>query len=293
MNILVVGGTKFFGISMVNDLIQKGHDITIATRGITPNPFGNQVKSIIIDRREESSIKREIGNKYFDIVIDKVAYVPSDVKKLLANIKCDKYIQMSSCAVYFDDHENINENEFIPSDDELEWVDWAYSYGKAKRLSECAARNMLGIEKCVFVRYPVVLGENDYTNRLQFYIEHVMKEQPVYIDNLQHNISYINEKEAGLFISFLAENELSGAVNGCSHGNISIGKLLETIYQKTGKRALISEDGDKAPYNGTKSNRTFSVQKAENAGFRFSNINDWINGLIDYYINKTKSKISD
>ncbi len=33
MKILVLGGTRFFGIHMVKDLIDKGHDITIATRG--------------------------------------------------------------------------------------------------------------------------------------------------------------------------------------------------------------------------------------------------------------------
>ena len=33
MNILVIGGTRFFGIHMVNKLLEQGHDITIATRG--------------------------------------------------------------------------------------------------------------------------------------------------------------------------------------------------------------------------------------------------------------------
>ena len=33
MKILVVGGTRFFGIPMVNALINAGHDVTVATRG--------------------------------------------------------------------------------------------------------------------------------------------------------------------------------------------------------------------------------------------------------------------
>ena len=31
MKILVIGGTRFFGIHMVNELLAKGHDVTIAT----------------------------------------------------------------------------------------------------------------------------------------------------------------------------------------------------------------------------------------------------------------------
>lgn len=33
MNILVIGGTRFFGIHMVNELLTAGYDVTIATRG--------------------------------------------------------------------------------------------------------------------------------------------------------------------------------------------------------------------------------------------------------------------
>ena len=33
MNILVIGGTRYFGIHMVNKLLEQGYNITIATRG--------------------------------------------------------------------------------------------------------------------------------------------------------------------------------------------------------------------------------------------------------------------
>lgn len=32
MKILVIGGTRFFGVHMVNELLADGHHITIATR---------------------------------------------------------------------------------------------------------------------------------------------------------------------------------------------------------------------------------------------------------------------
>ena len=33
MKILVIGGTRYFGIHMVNKLLEQGHAVTIATRG--------------------------------------------------------------------------------------------------------------------------------------------------------------------------------------------------------------------------------------------------------------------
>ncbi len=57
MNILVVGGTRFFGISMVEQLIAAGHDVTIATRGKAANPFSDKTKQIIMDRSDYDSVK--------------------------------------------------------------------------------------------------------------------------------------------------------------------------------------------------------------------------------------------
>ena len=43
MNVLVLGGTRFFGIHMVNVLLENGHDVTIATRGNASDPFGKKL----------------------------------------------------------------------------------------------------------------------------------------------------------------------------------------------------------------------------------------------------------
>ena len=58
MNILVIGGTRYFGIHMVNKLLEQGHDITIATRGETPDSYGDRVKRIIIERTNEESMRK-------------------------------------------------------------------------------------------------------------------------------------------------------------------------------------------------------------------------------------------
>ena len=43
VNILVIGGTRFFGIHMVNELLTAVHDVTIATRGKASDSFGDKV----------------------------------------------------------------------------------------------------------------------------------------------------------------------------------------------------------------------------------------------------------
>ncbi|MDD3224541.1 MAG: NAD-dependent epimerase/dehydratase family protein [Clostridium sp.] len=52
MKVLVLGGTRFFGVHMVENLIKKGHQVTIATRGNKKDNFGAKVKRIIVDHTD-------------------------------------------------------------------------------------------------------------------------------------------------------------------------------------------------------------------------------------------------
>ena len=83
MKILVIGGTKFFGIHMVWALLEKGHDVTIATRGRAKDPFGDKVSRILLDHSDPESMKAALSGKHFDVAIDKIAYCSNDIKYLM------------------------------------------------------------------------------------------------------------------------------------------------------------------------------------------------------------------
>lgn len=70
------------------------------------------------------------------------------------------------------------------------------------------------------------------------------------IDNVDCQMSFIRSDEAGKFIAFLVDKNVKGAVNGSSDGTISIREVLDYVEKKTGKKAVLSEDGENAPYNG-------------------------------------------
>ena len=84
MKILVIGGTRYFGIHMVNKLLEQGHEITIATRGKTPDLYENRVKRIVIQRTNEESMREALQQKHFNVVIDKIAYCSNDVTDFMS-----------------------------------------------------------------------------------------------------------------------------------------------------------------------------------------------------------------
>ena len=133
MKILVIGGTRFFGIHMVNELLAKGHDVTIATRGNASDEYGDRVRRIIIERTNEDSMKNAFNGRHYDVVIDKIAYCSNDIKYVMEAVDCDKYIHMSSTSVYEPKHINTIESDFDGVSKELIWCDrTAFSYEEIK-----------------------------------------------------------------------------------------------------------------------------------------------------------------
>ncbi len=83
VNILVIGGTRFFGIHMVNELLIAGYDVTIATRGKASDSFGDKVKRIFLERTKEESVREALSGTHYDVVIDKIAYCSNDIKYVI------------------------------------------------------------------------------------------------------------------------------------------------------------------------------------------------------------------
>lgn len=288
MKILILGGTRFFGIPMVNELIANGHDITIATRGRTSDSFTDHVHHIIFERSDEKSIQQNLCNQHYDVVIDKIAYCSNDVRHLLDHIDCDQYILMSSTSVYNPLHINTIEKDFDASQKKLIWCNREdANYSEVKQQAECALSQYYPNKKWISVRYPYVIGEDDYTKRLLFYVEHTMHHQPMFIDNLDHQMGFINSNEAGKFIAYLVNQSYQGPINGCSTGTISIHNILTYIEKKTGIKPIYDVDGDIAPYNETPE-YSINTDIAQQLGYSFSSLNDWIYNLLDYYIATTK-----
>ena len=107
----------------------------------------------------------------------------------------------------------------------------------------------------------------------------------MYIDNLDAQMSFIRSDEAGEFLVYLVEKEMTGAVNGCSDGTVSIREILDYVEEKTGKAAILSADGDAAPYNGT-ADYSINTEKAQKLGYKFLNVREWMFELVDEYIRK-------
>ena len=254
---------------MVNELLEKGHDVTIATRGISSDEYGDKVKRIILERTNEESVKEALSGVHYDVVIDKIAYCSNDIKYVMEAVDCDKYMYMSSTSVYEPKHMNTMESDFDGTSKELIWCDrFAFPYEQIKRQAEYALWQKYSSRNWIAVRYPFVIGKDDYTKRLLFYVEHVMKSIPMNIDNLDYQMGFIRSDEAGKFMAFLVDKEVKGAINGSAEGTISIREIIDYVEKKTGSKAIIDKGGENATYN-RKPEYSINTEKHKRWDFSF------------------------
>lgn len=292
--ILVLGGTRFFGSKLVELLIEEGHAVTIVTRGQSGNPFGNKVEHLQADRFNHDELAKVVEGRMFDIVYDNICYSPDEAKSFcdIFNGNIGKLVFTSTLSTYEVTGEGHVEEDFNPYTYDIQMGDrFSFSYGEGKRLAEAVFFKYAEFP-VVAVRFPIVMGEDDYTKRLHFHVEHVLEEKPIGFVNMDAEMSFILASEAAAFLYFVGMNDIEGPFNATSYGTISLQKLIELIEEKTEKRAriaLLGDDENRSPYAVPASWYMYPT-KAEQAGFSFSNLDSWLEPLIENIVTQYKEQ---
>jgi nucleoside-diphosphate-sugar epimerase len=284
---LILGGTQFVGKRLVQLLLDNGVEVTIATRGKTADPFGDKVLRVIIDREDASTLNEAFQNKAWDVVFDQTCYSSQEAHETLQALegKVKKYIFTSSQAVY-DFGTNHKEESFDPATfqpvlkNRREYIGYV-GYQEAKRAAEAILFQQAKVP-VVAVRFSIIVGEDDYTNRLKFHVDHVMQGNPMYIEHPDFRYSFIDSREAAHFLYNIATSDFKGPINPGSSGDISLRELVTLIETITETNATLSAEGDQSPYNLPGSWST-DTSLAESMGYRFKPLNQLLEELVNYY----------
>ena len=100
MRILVMGGTRFIGVYLTQQLVREGHEVVLFNRGKKPSPVPG-LKVIKGDRTVAADLNQLAGES-FDAIFDNNGRELSDTQPLveLFNGKVQHFIYMSSAGVY-------------------------------------------------------------------------------------------------------------------------------------------------------------------------------------------------
>ncbi len=280
--ILVLGGSKFFGKLMVGCHLEAGNQVSLATRGLLDDGFGDTVDRICIDRTSADSLSSQLGKKDYDIVYDQIGYCSLDAKNLHRALsgKIGKLVFMSSGAVYYPNGkpEGANENQQPLREENFDPHHQAYeihnacqmSYGEGKRESECYYHQQLSYP-VASMRFPIVIGPTDYTRRLLNFMKNIAEGKSMKLKPANTMLSYISGHDAGRLLYWAGVNDISGPINGASE-KISLGDLIQLAAQITGGDASIQDGSGEEECHMIDRSSWLDPSLAQSAGFKYENL---------------------
>ncbi len=293
MKVLVLGGKRYMGRRAVSQLLADGVDITLLSRGRDPNPFGSAVQEIRVDRCDEASVAAAVSGHHWDAVLDQSCYEVKAAEVAAKHIlpRTDHYIFASSVVVYGDGM-GLKESDFSPAT----WLPpkdtSAPDYADMKRISESRLMRSAP-EKVTLLRFPIVLGEDDYTGRLEAHISATLRGLPLQVNDPRILVSFARSGDAAHALVFALKKAAPlGPVNIASPDPISLADLQALIEETVQKlrpnersgRDPMEEEGAEvqaasSPFDWG-ANRTMEVKKALSLGFQLEPMKNWLPPLV-------------
>jgi 2'-hydroxyisoflavone reductase len=245
MKILVLGGSRFLGRTFVEAAQRQNHDVTIFNRGNQNEGF----KDVEILTGDRFGDLNELKNRYWDAVLDTSGFIPSSVLKSTELLKdrVKHYTFISSISVYKDwIQKNFNENYPVYNMSleeayELSKIGSDYEYyGQFKALCEVIAeKNMPG--RVLNVRAGQLIGPNDYTDRIPYWIHRMAKGGKVLAPGSPNRpVQLIDNQDLSYWILSMMASQAAGTFNATGPDyTLTMGEFLETCRKVTGSNAEI------------------------------------------------------
>ena len=251
MQVLVIGGSRFIGLAVVQRLLADGHKITLLNRGQSPDPFGTRVSRVIGDRSDPETLKRALSRRDFDAVLDVIAFREEDTQVAIKHLggRIGHFIHVSTASVYL-----IRDRLFCPFREEdfggrlaprTEATSSSWLYAYHKRRCELTLQHAWETDQFPFtsLRLPMVVGPEDYTERSQAYLERLADGGPVILPDGGLNswgFLWVSDVAETIAANLMNTNTFGRAYNLAQREVVSLKQLVETAAAGTGKSPTLA-----------------------------------------------------
>ena len=241
LSLLILGGTGFIGPHMVRYAVERGHQVSIFTRGQSEADLPEAVERLVGDRNDDHTA---LEGRTWDVVMDNNCqnYLWARNSTELLASATQQYIFVSSISAYniegfgWDRADQVMLEPLVDEDyprfeppEGWEFGDDA-DYGLMKALSENIVHETFP-GGATIVRPGLIVGPEDPTDRFTYW--------PVRLDeggevlapgNPEHSNQIIDQRDLTEWIVRLAENGTTGDFNATGPAErLSMGSMLDQI----------------------------------------------------------------
>ncbi|MEU7294802.1 NAD-dependent epimerase/dehydratase family protein [Streptomyces exfoliatus] len=286
MDVLVIGGNRYFGKRLIALLRESGHRVTLLNRGSSGAPEG--IGHLVADRDDEAALESVLAGRSFDVVVDQVCYTPrqAEIALRVFGPRTGRYVMTSTVEVYgYEDSaaplaEDVLDLDAVTVDTGLAWEDPEFReahYGEGKRQAEAVfAAGPPFAWTSVRVAH-VLGGADDFTGRLDHYVRRIRAGEPIAVPALNRPATYVYVEEIAAFLAWAVEADFTGPVNAHSHGPLTTADLCAEIEKRVGGRTVFQEVevGEVSPFSFARS-YGMDNSRATDLGYRFSHSSEWL-----------------
>ncbi len=317
MKIFIIGGTGFISRNIVDILLDRGHEVTIFTRGKSPSPFEKN-KNLFYetgDRNNKTDLIQAVNKKNFDVVIDMAAFSAEQSRDAVKVFKgrTGRFIHCSTVSVYMVSNdvrcpitEDQDKGELMP---DFPRNPFGMDYGINKRKCEDVLWNEHNPDAFpVTILRPVfVCGPEDRTRRDYFWIQRIVDGKPLLVPgsgDFAFQQVYVKDTARAFCDATEAEISIGEAYNVASEETYSLNEYIKNISQilnKDPELVHINQEifdkldisyfpgADVFPFN-TRRTAVFSLDKIKkHLGYKSTPFNEWMTPTIDWYRNNVKT----
>jgi nucleoside-diphosphate-sugar epimerase len=208
MRVIVFGGTRFIGRTLVEELAGAGHQILVVHRGQTEPAAGPPVDHLHVDRGSLSEHHRDLRAFSPDAVVDCRALTRADADAVLRAIPSGlRLVVLSSIDVYraYDSFRAGIHTDPVPLDERAALRPERYPYRDSdpdlRDYEKLDVEEAFLAEGATILRLPMVYGERDYQRREEFVLRRVRAGRrwiPVGPGNWLTCLGYVGEIARGI-----------------------------------------------------------------------------------------------
>lgn len=264
MDILLIGGTRYFGRCAAQQLLAAGHKVAIFSRGNVRPDFWDEIEHIEGDREDAAGMKERLAGRTFDGVIDNQCYDREEALSVIDALhgRVGRYVVASTVSVYGEgghavgrhttrqplseaerfavDYralEPVRETDLDNAAQPWELDDSLSEYGEGKRQVERVMLESLDDWPWITVRVPATLGPHDPSGRFAFWLTRILDGDPILLPDGGHHAIQVGYSEdlATFLIRLLEDGPVRNIYNYAQHETPSLNNWLQVIADAAGK----------------------------------------------------------
>jgi 2'-hydroxyisoflavone reductase len=219
LKFLILGGTKFLGRAIAEAALERGHELTLFTRGRTNADLFPEAERV---RGNRDSGLAALDGRRWDAVVDTSGYVPRIVRDSAELLRdSGRYVFVSSVSVYADFSSRPVEGNVVAEIgnapvDELASDD--SNYGALKALCEQAVWEVFR-ERSLIVRPGLIVGPHDPTGRFTYWAHRLERGGEILAPGPpERRVQFIDVRDLAGWMVGCVERRVAGAFNTINEG---------------------------------------------------------------------------